>query len=102
MFRRLCGKFKKSMIEHNAHTEDFQTSIDRESNYLNDNHNANIVPIDDAVTLVSDDLIDDYVNSGDFDDLDMFMRDNKGNNRSCLHHVDCDCYDMMGPNDSEY
>lgn len=91
LFRWLCGKFKKSMTEHNAHTEDSRTSIDRESNYLNDNHNANIVPIDDAVTLVSDDLIGDYVNSGDFDDLDIFMCNNNGNNRSCLHHGDYGC-----------
>ena len=74
LFRWLCGKFKKSTTGHDAHTENFGTSIYRESNDLNDSHNENIAPIDDAGTPVCDDLIDDYVNSEDLDDLDIFMR----------------------------
>lgn len=88
LFRWLFGKFKKSMTAHDAHTEDFGTSIDRESNDLNDTHNENIAPIDDAGTPVGDDLIDDYVNSEDLDDLDIFMRDNSGNNCSYRHNGD--------------
>lgn len=90
LFRWLCGKFKKSTTAHDAHTEDFGTSIDRESNDLNDTHNENIAPIDDAGTPVGDNLIDDYVNSENLDDLDIFMRNNNGNNHSYLHHGDYD------------
>lgn len=88
MFRWLCGKIRKSTTEHDAHTGDFGTSIDREGNYLSDNHNENIAPIDDAVAPIGDSLIDDSDNFEELDDLDIFMRNNNGNNRSSLHHED--------------
>lgn len=86
LFRWLLGKFKKPTTVHDARPEDFETSIDRESNDLNDTHNENIAPIDDAVTPVGDNLLGDSDNSEELDDLDIFMR----NNRSCLHHGDYD------------
>lgn len=88
LFRWLFSKLKKSEREHNAHIDDLGTSIDRDNEYLNVNHNEGIPPINDAVTAVGDGLIDDSENSEDLDDLDIFMRDNKGNNCSCLHHGD--------------
>lgn len=91
LFRWLFGKSKKSTTEHDAHTKGIGTSIDRESKYPNGFHDEDIAPIDDAATPVGDDLLDGFDNSEDLDDfLDIFMRDNKGNNRSCLHHGDYD------------
>lgn len=83
--RRLFGKFKKSATEHGARTECIGTPIDRNSEYLNDNHDGDIAYIDCAATHVGDNLLDDSNNSEDLDDLDIFMRDNKGNN----HYRDC-------------
>lgn len=90
LFRWLFGKFKKSATKHNAHTEDIGASIDRDGKHLNDNHDEDIASIDDAFTLVGDNLIDDCNNSEDLDDLDIFMRNNSGKNRSSLHHGDYD------------
>ena len=58
LFRWLFGKFKKSTNEHNAHTECLETSIVRDTKSLNDNHNEDIAPINDAIPPISDDLID--------------------------------------------
>lgn len=88
LFRWLFGKFKKSAIEHYAHIEHSEVSIDRNSKYLNASHNRVAPPVDVAVTAAGDDLIDDPDNSEDLDDLDIFMRDNKGNDRSYLHQED--------------
>ena len=81
LFRWLFGKFKKSATKHDAHTEDLGASIDRDGKHLNVNHDEDIVPIDDAVIPVGDNLLDD---------LDIFMRNNNGKNRSSLHHRDYD------------
>ena len=86
LFRWLFGKFKKSATKHDAHTEDLGASIDRDGQHLNVNHDEDIVPIDDAVIPVGDNLLDDSDNSEELDDLDIFMRDNNGKNRSSLHH----------------
>lgn len=86
LFRWLFGKFKKSATKHDAHIEYLGASIDRNGKHLNDNHDEDIVPIDDAVTPIGDNLLDDSDNSEELDDLDIFMR----NNRSCLHHGDYD------------
>lgn len=92
LFRWLFGKFNKSVTEHDAHTEDLGTSIDRDGKHLNDIHDEDIAPTDDAVTPVGDNLIDDSDNSEELDDLDIFMRDNNGNIHSYLHHGDYDSY----------
>lgn len=85
LFRWMFCKFRESTANHVAHIEDLVTSIDRDCQYLNDNHDGDIAPIDDAATPVGDNLLDDSNNSEDLDDLDIFMRDNKGNN----HYRDC-------------
>lgn len=90
LFRWLFGKFKKSTNEHNAHTECLETSIDRDTKSLNDNHNEDIAHINDAIPPISDDLIDDSDSSENLDDLDIFMRNNSGNNCSYPHHRDFD------------
>lgn len=84
-FRWLFGKFKKSTTEHGARNEGIRTPIDRNSEYLNDNHDGDIASIVCAATHVGDNLLDDSNNSEDLDDLDIFMRNNKGNN----HYIDC-------------
>lgn len=76
LFRWLFGKFKKSATKHDAHTEDLGASIDRDGKHLNVNHDEDIVPIDDAVIPVGDNLLDDSDNSEELDDLDIFMRNN--------------------------
>lgn len=95
LFRWLCGKFKKSTTRHDAHTEDFGTSIDRDGESLSDNHDEDIVQNHRAATSIGDDLVDDSCNSEELDDLDRFMC----NNRSSLHHGD---YDGDYHNDSRY
>lgn len=85
LFRWLFGKFRKSTIEHDTHTEVAGASINGKSEYLNGNLDEEIAP-DNAVTDVGNNLIDDSDNSEELDDLDIFMR----NNRSCLHHGDYD------------
>ena len=85
LFRWLFGKFKKSATEHGARTEGIGTPIDRNSEYMNDNHDGDIASIDGAATSVGDNLLDDSNNSEDLDDLDIFMRDNKDKN----HYRDC-------------
>lgn len=82
LFRWLFGKFKKSTNEHNAHTECLETSIDRDTKSLNDNHNEDIAHINDAIPPISDDLIDDSDSSENLDDLDIFMRNNTDKNFS--------------------
>lgn len=84
----LFGKFKKSATEHGARTECIGTTIDRDSKYVNDNHDGDIDSIDGATTPVGDNLLDDSNNSEDLDDLDIFMRDTKVNN----HDRDCGDY----------
>ena len=74
LFRWLFGKFRKFTTEHGAHTEGIGTPIDRNSEYLNDNHGKDIAPINGAVTPVGDNLLDVSDNSEDLDDLDIFMR----------------------------
>jgi len=90
LFRWLFGKFKKSATKHDAHIEYLGASIDRNGKHLNDNHDEDIVPIDDAVTPIGDNLLDDSDNSEELDDLDIFMRNNNGKSRSSLHHRDYD------------
>lgn len=90
LFRWMFGKFKKSATKHDAHTEDLGASIDRDGKHLNDIHDEDIASIDDAVTPVGDNLIDDSDNSEELDDLDIFMRNNNGNIHSYLHHGDYD------------
>ena len=90
LFRWLFGKFRKSATEHDAHADGIGTTIDNDSKYLHDNHNEDVVPIDDTVTPVSNNSIDDSDNSEELDDLDIFMRNNNGKNRSSLHHRDYD------------
>lgn len=90
LFRWISGKLRKSTILHNTHTEVSGSSIDRGSEYVNDNHDEGIAP-EDAVTDVSDNLLDDFDNSEgleNLDYLDIFMRNNNGNNHSCLHYGD--------------
>ena len=87
-FRWLFGKFKKCATEHVAHTEDLVTSIDGDSEHLNDNHDEDITSIDGTATSVRDNLIDDFDNSEDIDDLDIFMRNNNVNNHYYLHSGD--------------
>lgn len=84
LFRWLFGKFKKSATEPDTHTEFSGTSIDRDSESVNGNHYEGIVP-DDEATPVGDNSLEDSDKSEDLDDLDIFMRDNKGNN----HYRDC-------------
>lgn len=57
LFRWISGKLRKSTILHNTHTEVSGSSIDRGSEYVNDNHDEGIAP-EDAVTDVSDNLLD--------------------------------------------
>lgn len=90
LFRWLFGKFKKSATKHDAHTENLGASIDRDGKHQNDNHDEDMASIDDAITPIGDNLIDDSENSGELDDLDIFMRNNSGKNRSSLHHRDYD------------
>lgn len=87
LFRWLFGKFRKSATEHGARAEGIGTSIGRDSEYVNGNHDEGIVP-DGAATPVGDNLLDDSNNSEDLDDLDIFMRNNNSDNRSYLHNPD--------------
>lgn len=87
MFRWLFGKFRKFTTEHDTRAESVGTSIGRESEYVNGNHDEEIVP-DDAATPASDNFLDDSDNSEDLDDLDIFMRNNNSDNRSYLHYPD--------------
>lgn len=86
LFRWLLGKFRKSTIEHDTHTEVAGASINGNSEYQTGNHDEDIVPDDDAATSAGDNLFDDSDSSEELDDLDIFMR----NNRSSLHHGDYD------------
>lgn len=95
LFRWLLGKFRKPATEHDVHADSVGAPIDRDSECLNDNHDEDIVPNDDADTSAGDNLLDDSDNSEDLDDLDRFMRDNS----SCLHHGD---YDSDYHNDGRY
>lgn len=85
LFRWLFDKFRKPATEHDSHTEVSGVSINGNSEYQNGNLEEGIA-LDDAVTDVGDNLIDDSDNSENLDDLDIFMR----YNRSCLHHGDYD------------
>lgn len=89
LFRWLFDKFRKSITGHDTHTEFSGASTDRNSEYLNGNLDEGITP-DNAVTDVGNNLIDDSDNSEELDDLDIFMRNNNGDNRSCLRHGDYD------------
>ena len=91
LFRWLIVKFKKSTNELYAHTECLETSFDRNTKSLNDNHNEDVAPINDAIPPISDNSIDDFNNSEELDDLDIFMRNNNGNNRSYPQYRDFDC-----------
>lgn len=86
LFRWLFDKSRKPTTEHYSHSEVSRASINGNSEYLNGNLDEGIVH-NDAVTDVGDNIIDD---SEDLDDLDIFMRNNNGDNRSCLHHGDYD------------
>lgn len=90
LFRWLLGKFRKSTTEHDSHTEVSGASINGNSEYLNGNLDEGIAP-DDAITDVGNNLLDDSDNSEELDDLDIFIRNNNGNNRSYPHHRDFDC-----------
>lgn len=89
LFRWLVDKFRKSTTEHDTHTEVSGASINGNSEYQNGNLDEEIAP-EDVVTDVSNNLIDDSDNFEELDDLDIFMRNNNGDNRSCLHHGDYD------------
>lgn len=91
LFRWLFDKFRKSTTEHDAHTKSIGNSICRDREYLNGNLDEEIVQNDRAATPVGDESIDDSDNSEDLDDLDIFIRNNNGNNRSYPHHRDFDC-----------
>lgn len=88
LFRWLFGRFKKSATEHDTRTEGLGTSNDKDNKYLNDNED--IVSIDDAITPIGDNLIDDSDSSENLDDLDIFMHNNSRKNRSGMHHGDYD------------
>lgn len=90
LFRWLLGKFRKSTTEHDSHTEVSGASINGNSEYLNGNLDEGIAP-DDAITDDGNNLLDDSDNSEELDDLDIFIRNNNGNNRSYPHHRDFDC-----------
>ena len=90
LFRWLLGKFRKSTTEHDSHTEVSGASINGNSEYLNGNLDEGIAP-DVAITDVGNNLLDDSDNSEELDDLDIFIRNNNGNNRSYPHHRDFDC-----------
>lgn len=90
LFRWLFDKLRKSTTEHDSHTEVSGASINGNSEYLNGNLDEGIAP-DDAITDVGNNLLDDSDNSEELDDLDIFIRNNNGNNRSYPHHRDFDC-----------
>ena len=94
-FRWLFDKFRKVASKHDTHTEGLGTAIapDRDCECQNDNHDGDIASIDGSSTLVGDNLLDDSDNSEDLDDLDIFMRNNNSDNRSCQHHGGYDCDD---------
>lgn len=85
LFRWLFDKFRKPTTEHDSHTEVSGVSINGNSEYQNGNLDEEIA-LEDVVTDVSNNLIDDSDNFEELDDLDIFMR----NNRSCLHYGDYD------------
>lgn len=97
LFRWLFDKFRKPTTEHDSHTEVSGVSINRNSEYLNRNLEEEIAH-DDAVADVSNNLIDDSDNSEDLDDLDIFMRNNSVNNRSCQYLGDYDSSGCHSPN----
>lgn len=88
MFRWLFDKFRKSETGRYAHTDGLRTSIDRECEYLTDYHDEDRASVDDPDSLVDDDVVNDSDNSEELDDLDIFMRNNNGNNQSYSHHGD--------------
>lgn len=90
LFRWLIGKFKKSTSEHDSHTDSLGVSIDSDSKSLTGNLDGGEAP-DDEITDVGNNLLDDSDNSEELDDLDIFIRNNNGNNRSYPHHRDFDC-----------
>lgn len=99
LFRWLFDKFRKSITEHDSHTEVSGASINGNSEYLNGHLDEGIIH-NDAVTDVGDNLLDDSDDSEDLDDLDIFMRNNNGDNRSGLRHGDYnDDYHSSGRHD---
>lgn len=89
LFRWLFDKLRKPTTEYDSHTEVSGASINGNSEYLNGNLDEGIIH-NNAVTDVGDNLIDDSNDSEDLDGLDIFMRNNNGDNRSCLRHGDYD------------
>lgn len=87
LFRLLVDKFKKCITYHDTHTEISRASIDRNIEFLNGTINEGIAP-DDAFTDIDDNLTDDSISPENLDDLDIIMRNNNGDNRSCMHHGD--------------
>ena len=90
LFRWLFGIFRKCTSEHGSHTESLGTSIDSESKSLTGNLDGGKAP-DDEIAPIIENLIDDSNNSEELDDLDIFMRNNNGNNRSYPQYRDFDC-----------
>lgn len=84
LFRWLLGKLRKSSAENNVHTESTGAAMDRDSGFLDGNNNDDIVTFDGIATPGNDNL-NDSDNSEDLDDLDIFMRNNKGYDISSLH-----------------
>lgn len=64
--------------------------LEESMNILLTNYDEDITSVNDTASPVGDNLIDDYDNSEELDDLDIFMRNNNGKNRSSLHHRDYD------------
>lgn len=89
LFRWLFDKFRKPTTEHYSHSEVSRPSINGDSEYLNGNLDEGIIH-NDAVTEVGDNVFDDSDNSEELDDLDIFMHNNSGKNRSGMHHGDYD------------
>lgn len=59
--------------------------LEESMNILLTNYDEDITSVNDTASPVGDNLIDDYDNSEELDDLDIFMHNNNGNNRFCLH-----------------
>lgn len=87
LFRLLVDKFKKCITYHDIHIEISGASIDRNIEFLNGTINEGIAS-DDAFTDIDDNLTDDSISPENLDDLDIIMRNNNGDNCSCMHHGD--------------
>lgn len=88
LFRWLFGKLQKSRREQDSPLKNAEhlTEEDCKGQTVNDVEDADT--IHNPISATDNDLIDDSGDSGDLDDLDIFMRNNTGHSSPSLHQKD--------------